>query len=676
MTTIGTSRPLRTAIAEHFAACATPQIGVAIIRACSPHDVLNEVLDRPVIAIDEADLERALSRLPLGRALLPQDWGKAPAVGDQRPPLTDKIATWLVRSEFDTATLLAGLFASVFCAGNPKELSRRIKGALAPLSFPFDYAGLVRASRLIAVANNARQVIPRDLAAAGLLLLPQAGWEAIRDECGTCSDPFAALMDAYAEWQRTLSDVALDGYQQLCTVALFARDQLVPLPLSGKLADVQPSGGVRVRWRTSMPLWFDPFAMALPRIGAHTVFTDVLVPLAQRAKLTLASTDRLTDPHTLLAVVGRSAASGGWHEVFSRAAAAVGVTTAGPVIEALFPPSAPSTAPVLAVPPVQRTYADILPVLRARVHGHDAVLRELALACDDRWASASGPTRGLIIGPPGSGKTTILSALAEATGRPFVRLDISQVTENGWAGLNVDAVAGMIYTAAGRDLGRAARAIVLCDEFDKLRTFRPLPNAQDTDSTAADPHGASVRAGRQEALLALFDTGHSQITFSPKDAPAALQLPTHDLIVIAAGAFRDLRVAGATPTDEELERGGLITELVARLGSRWVLPAPDAAGLEQIYLEGADGVPAAVAAAAALGYQLAIAPQAVRLVARTVATGRDGLTPRSGAALLATAARRVVLAALERQHPPEDLLTLGPDEVLPMLPPHDLSPVR
>jgi hypothetical protein len=51
-----TARPLRSAIPEHFAACGTPQLGVAILRACSAHDVLNDVLD--------------LSRMEAGSAML------------------------------------------------------------------------------------------------------------------------------------------------------------------------------------------------------------------------------------------------------------------------------------------------------------------------------------------------------------------------------------------------------------------------------------------------------------------------------------------------------------------------------------------------------------------------------------------------------------------------------
>ena len=126
---------------------------------------------------------------------------------------------------------------------------------------------------------------------------------------------------------------------------------------------------------------------------------------------------------------------------------------------------------------------------------------------------------------------------------------------------------------------------------------------------------AGVRTARQEVLLSLVDTGPNQVTFSPAAGAPLMQLNTKRLIVVCAGAFRDLSIAGSAPTDTELEDFGLIPELVCRLTSRLVLAQPSTSELCDLFLHGPDAVLPAVAMCRALGVNLEVAPEAIRMVA-------------------------------------------------------------
>ncbi|MEO7520992.1 MAG: hypothetical protein ABIW79_04175 [Gemmatimonas sp.] len=165
-------------------------------------------------------------------------------------------------------------------------------------------------------------------------------------------------------------------------------------------------------------------------------------------------------------------------------------------------------------------------------------------------------------------------------------------------------------------------------------------------------------------MLALLDNGLSTITCLASPGQAPIQLQTRRMLVVAAGVFRGLTMAGATPSDAELEAAGLITEVVARLTSRIALAPLDAQQLKHLLMRGPDGVVPAAAACRAMGVDLVVAPEAVRLVARATAARRGGLTPRTGAGLMQTVVRRALLDALDQVASSRQQLVIGPDEVL------------
>ena len=74
----------------------------------------------------------------------------------------------------------------------------------------------------------------------------------------------------------------------------------------------------------------------------------------------------------------------------------------------------------------------------------------------------------LMVGPTGVGKTALAEAIAELLDVPFVVKDATTLTEAGYVGEDVESIVKSLWEAAGKDVGRASRGIVVIDEVDKL----------------------------------------------------------------------------------------------------------------------------------------------------------------------------------------------------------------
>ena len=173
--------------------------------------------------------------------------------------------------------------------------------------------------------------------------------------------------------------------------------------------------------------------------------------------------------------------------------------------------------------------------------GRDAL--SLALASHENGLSTS-PT--LLVGPPGCGKSHLFTLISQHATRPCLRIDASQITENGFKGLNLSE--SFQQTGAARNLrvSDLERSIVLLDEFDKLATVG-----------GSDSVFLAKRAGAQHGLLALLG-GTGTISIANGQA-----LAIEHMLVICAGAFASL---GDSDIDAEvLMRYGFLPELADRL---------------------------------------------------------------------------------------------------------------
>ena len=80
----------------------------------------------------------------------------------------------------------------------------------------------------------------------------------------------------------------------------------------------------------------------------------------------------------------------------------------------------------------------------------------------------------LIIAPTGSGKTYLISKLAEAAGLPFYSIDCSMLTLSGYKGVNLSEAFRSLKANCTRP-GEFHRSVILFDEFDKC-SFRSGEN--------------------------------------------------------------------------------------------------------------------------------------------------------------------------------------------------------
>lgn len=95
----------------------------------------------------------------------------------------------------------------------------------------------------------------------------------------------------------------------------------------------------------------------------------------------------------------------------------------------------------------------------------------------------------LLIGPTGSGKSHMVRTLAEYLDLPFVEVNATSLSKQGYAGESVGSIVRRLYEASGFMRARAERGIVFIVAVNRRRVRRrarrPWP-----------PHGRRSRAQR------------------------------------------------------------------------------------------------------------------------------------------------------------------------------------
>lgn len=185
----------------------------------------------------------------------------------------------------------------------------------------------------------------------------------------------------------------------------------------------------------------------------------------------------------------------------------------------------------------------------------------------------------LFVGPTGVGKTFLIKHAAALLGVPTLFVPATSLVETGYVGQSIDSLGPMLLAAAGGDPKLAEHAIVILDEFDKLKRARDV---------GRDVSGEGVQNG----LLTFFDG--RLLAARTKDGD--VNIDTSRLLIVATGAFdgltgiiRDrltraersgcgLGFAGTQPTPrvasetellaqlrpDDLIRYGFLPELIAR----------------------------------------------------------------------------------------------------------------
>jgi hypothetical protein len=288
-------------------------------------------------------------------------------------------------------------------------------------------------------------------------------------------------------------------------------------------------------------------------------------------------------------------------------------------------------------------YREIRQRLRREVVGHHDIQDRLALMAA-RALHAGGRQRGLIIGPSGTGKTTMAVALGHAVGCRVAMWDVSVSSEAGWAGVDANGVLAELYDSCDQDVDWMSRSILILDEIDKL--------------AVRDAKGPSKqhRLGQQKSLLGILGGGVPVRFPEHGDRGPAVTVVTDDMLIIGLGVFDGLP---AEPDPAHLVSYGYTPEFASRFGIVMVLPPLTASDLVGVLRREVDRL----GGGADFGFKIRVPEPVLRYVADAVLRAGDGVTPRAGIGWIQAAVDAALLRLLDLEAAPGTVYPLQPDDV-------------
>lgn len=210
----------------------------------------------------------------------------------------------------------------------------------------------------------------------------------------------------------------------------------------------------------------------------------------------------------------------------------------------------------------EKTPKDIKEFLDTFVIGQDKPKEMLAVAAYSHYKRLHKPelkvkkSNVLLAGPTGSGKTYMISKLAQALNVPWVSVDTASITAAGFIGGNIEDCLIDLIEKAGDDLRRAEYGIVYLDEIDKIRTHKS------NSTNELDVGGKSV----QQRLLKIIEGCDVDLQGGSRDKKSKSEhksINTTNILFIASGAFVGLKNY-AQPMTQDFIEFGMIPEFLGR----------------------------------------------------------------------------------------------------------------
>lgn len=218
------------------------------------------------------------------------------------------------------------------------------------------------------------------------------------------------------------------------------------------------------------------------------------------------------------------------------------------------------------------------------VIGQDGAKQRLAVAVYNHYKRIRNPATDtqikksnvMIIGPSGTGKTLLVSTLAEFLKVPFIHVDATVFTEAGYVGEDAESIIGMLLDEADGDISKAQNGIVYIDEIDKRS------RKGSSQSTTRDVSGEGV----QQSLLKMIEGKEVHLGNGSQE----FTIDTKNILFIVGGAFvgidknkkknnigfhvSDNGSSGIEITPEDVIEYGLIPEFVGRFPVLATLETP------------------------------------------------------------------------------------------------------
>jgi ATP-dependent Clp protease ATP-binding subunit ClpA len=229
-------------------------------------------------------------------------------------------------------------------------------------------------------------------------------------------------------------------------------------------------------------------------------------------------------------------------------------------------------------------YASYEHLLRSRFLGIDDACGQVAALMASHLIGARLPNRPvnarcLIIGPTSSGKSSLVTEAADLLNAPFVTINCSGLTPEGYKGTNLsEALASLVAQRESRGKSYAeSHGIVLLDEFDKLWLSQ--------DDNFKKPALAALLPllGGEPMLIPSTPSSTNLLGDQGSELPTTLK--TKGLLIFCAGVFSKIpnrsrdSIENAVPA---LLRFGIPRELCSRLTHLIPLHRPNKDVIEEV----------------------------------------------------------------------------------------------